>query len=127
MAHRSYSGPPEALSPSFYPLCPWIHGLFPAIEFAMAPSPSLPNSGDPGATLARASLNSGNLTAAERSSATRSRPFPPGLIPSIRLDRTAQITDNASCTRALTPWPACQRPNPLALGPLGQHALPLYR
>jgi hypothetical protein len=42
----------------------------------MAPSPSLPNSGDPGATLAHASLNSGDLTAAERSSAARSHSFP---------------------------------------------------
>jgi hypothetical protein len=83
MAHRSYFDPPEAFSPPFYPLCPWIHDLFPAIQFAMAPSPSLPNSGDPGATLARASLNSGDLTAAERSSAARNRPFPPGLIPSV--------------------------------------------
>jgi hypothetical protein len=81
MAHRSYSGPPVAFSPPFYPLCPWIHGLFPTIEFVVAPSPSLPNSGDPGATVARASLNSGDLTAAERSSTTRSHPFPPGLIP----------------------------------------------
>jgi hypothetical protein len=84
MAHRSYSGPPEALSPSLSPLYPWIHGLFPAIEFAVAPSPSLPNSGDPGATLARASLNSGDLTAAERSGAACSRLFPLGLIPSTR-------------------------------------------
>jgi hypothetical protein len=43
------------------------------------------------------------------------------------LDRTAQTAGTASLTRALTPWPACQRPNPLALGLLGQHALPLYR
>jgi hypothetical protein len=84
MAHRSYSGPFEAFSSSFYPLCLWIHGLFPAIEFAMVPSPSMPNSGDPGATLARASLNSGDITAAERSSAAHSRPFPPSLIPSVR-------------------------------------------
>jgi hypothetical protein len=35
-----------------------------------------------------------------------------------------QITDNALRTHALTPWPACQRPNPLALGLLGQRALP---
>jgi hypothetical protein len=76
MAHRSCSGPPETLSPSFYPLCPWIHGLFPAIEFAVVPSPSLLNSGDPGATLARASLNAGDLTAAERSGAARSHLFP---------------------------------------------------
>jgi hypothetical protein len=76
MAHRSYSSPPEAFSPSFSPLCPWIHGLFPAIEFAVAPSPSLPNSGDPGATLSRASLNSGDLTAAERNSAAHSCPSP---------------------------------------------------
>jgi hypothetical protein len=84
MAHRSWSGPPEAFSPPFPPLCPWIHGPLPAIEFAVAPSSSLPNSGEPGATLARASLNSGDLTAAERSGAARSRLFSPGLIPSIR-------------------------------------------
>jgi hypothetical protein len=77
MVHWSYSGPPEAPSPPFSPLCPWIHGLFPATEFAVVPSPSLPNSGDPGATLARASLNSGNLTAAERNSAACSRLFSP--------------------------------------------------
>jgi hypothetical protein len=76
MAHRSYSGPPEAFSLPFSPLCPWIRGLFPAIEFAVAPSSSLPNSGDPGATLARASLNSGDFTAVERSGAARSRLFP---------------------------------------------------
>ncbi|PWZ32659.1 hypothetical protein Zm00014a_023368 [Zea mays] len=76
MAHRSYSGPPEAFSPPFSPLCLWIHGLFPAIEFVVAPSSSLPNSGDPGATLARASLNSGDFTATERSGTTRSRLFP---------------------------------------------------
>jgi hypothetical protein len=45
IAHRSYSGPLEAFSLPFSPLCPWIHGLFPAIEFAVAPSPSLPNFG----------------------------------------------------------------------------------
>jgi hypothetical protein len=84
MPHRNYSGPPETLSSLFSPLCPWIHGLFPAIEFAVAFSPSLPNPGDPGATLARASLNSGDLTAAERRSAARSRSPLPGLIPSVR-------------------------------------------
>ena len=83
IAHRSCSGPPEVFPPSFSPLCPWIRGLFPAIEFAVAPSSSLPNFGDPGATVARAYLNSGDLTAAERSSAARSRLYPPGLIPSI--------------------------------------------
>jgi hypothetical protein len=76
MAHRSYSSPPETYSPPFSLLCPWIHGLFPAIEFIVVPSPSLPNSGDPRATLARASLNSSDLTAAERSGAARSHLFP---------------------------------------------------
>jgi hypothetical protein len=47
----------------------------------VAPSSSLPNSGDPGATLARASLNSGDLTAVERNSTASSRLFPPGLFP----------------------------------------------
>jgi hypothetical protein len=42
----------------------------------VAPSSPLPNSSDPGATLACASLNSGGFTAAERSGATRSRLFP---------------------------------------------------
>jgi hypothetical protein len=63
-------------SPEFSPLCPRIHGLFPSIELVVAPSSSLPNSGDPGATLARARLNSGNLTAAERSDAARNHLFP---------------------------------------------------
>jgi hypothetical protein len=76
IAHRSFSGPPETLSPSFSPLCLWIHGLFPAIEFAVAPSSPLPNFGNPGATLACASLNSGDFTAAERSDTARSRLFP---------------------------------------------------
>jgi hypothetical protein len=77
MPHRSYSVPPETFSPPFSPLCPWIHGLFPAIEFAVAFSPSLPNCGDPGATLARACLNSGDPTAVERNSAARSRSSSP--------------------------------------------------
>jgi hypothetical protein len=84
MAHRSYSGPPETFSPPFSLLCPWIHGLFPTIEFAVVPSPSLLNSSDPGATLARASLNSVDLTAVERSGAARSHLFLPGLVPSVR-------------------------------------------
>jgi hypothetical protein len=42
----------------------------------VAPSSPLPNSDDPGATLARAYSNSGDLTAAERSGAARSRMFP---------------------------------------------------
>jgi hypothetical protein len=84
MLRRSSSGPPETFSPPFSPLCPQIHGLFPAIEFAVAFSPSLSNLGDPGATLARASLNSGDFTAAERSSAARSRSPLLSLIPSVR-------------------------------------------
>jgi hypothetical protein len=84
IANRSFSGPPETLSPPFSPLCPWIHGLFPAIEFAVAPSSPLPNSGDPGATLARACLNSGDLTAAERSGAASCTSVSPGLISPVR-------------------------------------------
>ena len=100
ITHRSFSGPLEAFSPPFSPLCPWIRGLFPAIEFAVAPSSFLPYSGDPRATLARACLNSGDLTTAERSSAARSRLF-------LRSDplRPIQIErpgprDTASRTRA---------------------------
>jgi hypothetical protein len=76
---RSSSGPLEAFSPLFSPLCPRIRGLFPATEFVVAFSPSLPNPGDPGTNLARACPNSGDFTAAERSGAARSR-SPPGLI-----------------------------------------------
>jgi hypothetical protein len=76
IAHRSFSDSPETFSQPFYPLCPWIHGLFPAIEFVVVPSPSLSNSGDPGATVARACLNSGDLTTVERSDAAHSHLFP---------------------------------------------------
>jgi hypothetical protein len=81
MAHLSFSGPPKATSPPLSPLCPWIHGLFPAIEFAVAPSSRLPNSGDLGATLAHACLNSGDLTVVERSDTARSRLFPSLIFP----------------------------------------------
>jgi hypothetical protein len=84
MAHRSFSDPPKATSPPLSPLYSWIHGLFPAIEFAVAPSSPLPNSGDPGATLARACLSSDDLTAVERSGVAHSHLFSLGLIsPSI--------------------------------------------
>jgi hypothetical protein len=72
--------PPEVTSPPLSPLCLWIHGLFPAIDFAVAPSSPLPNFSDPKATLARASLSSGDLTAMERSDAARSHLFSLGLI-----------------------------------------------
>jgi hypothetical protein len=84
MPHQSFSGPPEAFPPPFSPLCPRIHDIFPATEFAVASFPSLPNSGDPRATLTRACLNSGDLTTTERSSADRSHSPLPGLIPSVR-------------------------------------------
>jgi hypothetical protein len=109
MAHQSYSGPPEALSPSFSLLCPWIHSPFPAIEFAMVPSPSLPNSGDPGATLARACLNSGDLTATERSGATSRWSAPRPNFPPSDLDRTARIAGYCFVHARLMPWPTCQR------------------
>jgi hypothetical protein len=100
IVHQSYSGPPETFSPSFSPLCLWICGLFPAIEFAVAPSSPLPNSGDPGATLAHAHLNSGDLTATERSGTVRSRLFPryDPLRP-IQIERPGP-RDIASCPRA---------------------------
>jgi hypothetical protein len=111
MAHRSFSGPFEATSPPFSPFCPWTHGLFPAIEFTVAPSSPLPNSGDPGATLARACLNSGDLTAAERSDAAHSHLFSLGLIsPPSDSDRTARTTGyrfaHARLTRPSPPFSA---------------------
>jgi hypothetical protein len=84
MPHQSYSDPPEIFSPPFSPLCPQIRGLFPAIEFVVAFSPSLPNSSDPKATPTHASLNFGDATAAKKSSAARSRSPLPVLIPSVR-------------------------------------------
>jgi hypothetical protein len=101
IAHRSFFGPPETISPPFYPLCPWIHGLFPAIEFAVAPSLSLPNYGDPEANLARASLSSGDLNAVERSGAAHSHLFSLGLISlrPIQIKRP-RPQDTASRTRA---------------------------
>jgi hypothetical protein len=150
IAHWSFSGLPETLSPPFSPLYPWIHGLFPAIEFTVAPSSPLPNSGDPVATLACASLNSGNFTAAERSGAACSRLFPrsdplrPILIERLgpRVPLRARAPDALS---RLSAPPAAAHPSrsnfprlilierlgplqlsvsPLALGPLGQRALP---
>jgi hypothetical protein len=101
IAHRSFSDPPETLSLPFSPLCPWIHGLFHAIEFAVASSSSLPNSGDPRATLDRTSLSSSDLTAMVTSDAARSHPFTLGLI-SLRLIQIERLgpRDTASCTRA---------------------------
>jgi hypothetical protein len=100
IAHRSYPGLPETFSPLLSPLFPWIHGPFPAIEFIVAPSSPLPNSGDPGATVARACPNSGDLTAAERSGAARSHLFFLGLIPPSDSDRTVRTPGTASHTRA---------------------------
>ncbi|PWZ40974.1 hypothetical protein Zm00014a_013176 [Zea mays] len=100
MAHRSFSGPPETFSLPFSPLCPWIRGLFPAIEFVVAPSPSLPNSGNPGATLARAYLNSSDLIAAERSGAARSRLFLGPIFPRPILIGRPRPWDTVSRTRA---------------------------
>jgi hypothetical protein len=92
-----------------------------AIEFVVASSSSVPNSNDPGATLARARLNSDDLTATERSGAARSRLFPrsdplrpiqiewlgPPLTPSdpspSDLDRTARTPSNP-CSRLFPLW-----------------------
>jgi hypothetical protein len=73
---------PELLRPArdhliaVLPSLPADSWPLPAVEFAVAPSSSLPNSGDLGATLARARLNSGDCTTVERSDAARSRLFP---------------------------------------------------
>jgi hypothetical protein len=119
MAHRSFSGLPDTFSPPFSHLCPWIRGLFPAIEFAVAPSSPLPNSGDPRATLARACLNSGDLNTAERSGAA-SRTFVSLVcFPPSDLDCMARTVGYRFAHARLTPWPACQRrPQPLILSSL---------
>jgi hypothetical protein len=80
----------------------------------MEPSPSLPNSDDPGATLARACLNAGDFNAAERSGAARSCLFPRSDPSPFDLDRTARTTRYRFAQARLAPWPACQRhPQPL--------------
>jgi hypothetical protein len=79
----------------------------------VAPSSSLPNSGDLGANLARASLNAGDLTAVERSGAAPSRLFPRSdPLRSIQIERLGPRVPLRA--RALDSWPACQRhPQPL--------------
>jgi hypothetical protein len=72
---RPARGLPIAVLPSL-PVDSWP---LPRHRVAVAPSPSLPNSSEPGATLACACLNSSDLTAVERRDANRSR-----LIPSVR-------------------------------------------
>jgi hypothetical protein len=76
--------PARGLLPAVPPLYLRIHGLFPAIEFAVAFSPSLPNPGDSETPLAHVCLNSDDLTATERSSAARSHSSLPGLISPVR-------------------------------------------
>jgi hypothetical protein len=71
----------------------------PRHEFAVVPSSPLPNSGDPGTTLARARLNSGDLTVVERSGTAHSRLFPRS-DPRPDLDQTAWTAGTASRTRA---------------------------
>jgi hypothetical protein len=115
MAHRSYSGLPETFSPPFSILCPWIHGLFPAIEFAVAFSLSL-------------SLCPTPVTPPPwRGTTPPAVVCSPGLIPSVRFRSHGSDHGSRFPHTRLTPWPACQRPSPLALGPLGQRALPLVR
>jgi hypothetical protein len=130
MAHRSFYSPPEATSPPFSPLCLWIHGLFPAIEFVVAPSSPLPNFGDPGATLARACLNSGDLTAIERSDAASRTFVSPVCFSPSDSDRTARTAGYRFAHARLTcpglPVSATHS-NPLGppLDPLGLARTPL--
>jgi hypothetical protein len=132
----------------------------------VAPYSPLPNSGDPRATLAHASLNSDDPTAAERSGAARSRLFPRSdpLRP-IQIERLGPRVPLHACVpdalARLSAPPTAAHPcrsdfprpiliewlgppqtpslilieqlgplqpsiSPLALGPLGQCALPLY-
>jgi hypothetical protein len=138
----------------------------PPLSSSWRPLPPCPTSATPD-PLAHARLNSGDLTAAERSSTARNRLFfprsdplrpiqikrpgprvplharvpdalarllvppaavrPPGLIPSVRFRSNDPDRGYRFAHARLTPWPTCQRPSPLALGPLGQCALPLCR
>jgi hypothetical protein len=107
---RGRNGSPEFLRPArdlltavLPSLSPWIRGLFPAIEFVVAPSSPLPNSSDPEATLARACLNSGDLTAAERSGAASRTFVSPVCFPPSDLDCTARTAGYRFTHACLTP------------------------
>jgi hypothetical protein len=65
--------------------------------------------------LAHACLNSGDLTAVERSGAACSRLFPLVWSPPSDPDRTAWIEGTASCTRALRPWPTSDPLRPILI------------
>jgi hypothetical protein len=69
-------------------------------------SPSLPNPGDPGTTLARTCPNSGDFTAVERSGAARSRSPPRSDLPRPILIARPRSRDTASRTRALRSGPS---------------------
>jgi hypothetical protein len=117
MANRIYSGPPEAFLPPFSPLCPWIHGPFPAIEFAVAPSSSLPNSGDPKPPSSRLpQLRRPHHRGEEQ---RRPQPFTPPTDP----DRTTRTAGTASRTCVLRPWPASDPLRPILIARPGPRVL----
>jgi hypothetical protein len=132
MPRRSSFGLPETFSSQFSPLCPWIHGLFPAIEFAVAFSPSLPNSGDPGATLARASLNSPTPPPRRGTAPStavrppRSDPLCPIFIARLRSRITLRARAPNALARLSAPKPSSAgsarsvHPPPLSLTPLAR-------
>jgi hypothetical protein len=99
---------PEAFSPPFSPLCPWIHGPFPTIEFVVVPSSSLPNPGDPRPHSSR--LPQLRRPHHRREEQRRPQPsVPPGLIPSVRFRSHGLDHGYRFAHARLTPWPACQR------------------
>jgi hypothetical protein len=108
------SGPPKTFSPPFSPLYPRIRGLFPAIEFAVTFSPSLPNPSNLGTPLAHACLNSSDLTAAERSSAARSHSSLSGLISPVRSG--SHDPDRGYCFAHARPAPLAHLSAPVFLG-----------
>jgi hypothetical protein len=100
--------PAQDLLTAALPSLPVDSWPFPAIEFAVAPSSPLSNSGHPGATVARACPNSGDLTAVERSGAARSHKFFLGLIPTGRFRSNGPDPRYHFAHARLTHWPACQ-------------------
>jgi hypothetical protein len=141
---RGRNGSPELLRPArglptaVLPCLPWIRGLFPAIEFAVAPFPSLPNSDDPGATLAHACINSSDFTATERRGAACSRLFPRSdLLRPIQIERFGpRVPLRARAPDDLTHMSAppvaahpsqSDSPRPILIEWLGPHQTPFVR
>jgi hypothetical protein len=124
---RGRNGSPEFLRSArdlltaVLPSLPVDSWPLPRHRVAVALSPSLLNSGDPGTTLARACLHSGDLIAAERSGAASRTSVSPVYFPPSDLDRTARTAGyrftHAHLTRPGPPVSAAHNRSSFLVGP----------